>query len=280
MLIDRFLHFITKISGASNDKRRIYDCFIFHNEIELLKIRLNYLYDYVDKFVLVEATKTFLFKPKPLFFLENKNKFQDFCDKIIHVIVEDLPSNQYPRQNERHQRNAIFRGLSDCRDYDVVIVSDVDEIPNISVINHYLTHNLYTIKKLDQKLFYYYFNNQANSTWRLAFISSFYFLKNKDLTKIRKTKAKPKNVLSDAGWHFSYMGGIDAILKKLDALCHTDLNIPKYRNRDRLETILKTGEDLFGRPGHEYQFIEIDDTFPSAIRKNQEYYRQIGWIKD
>ena len=71
---------------------KVYDCFTFFNEFELLEIRLNELDSVVDKFVLVEASKTHQGKEKPLFYNENKDRFKKFQDKIIHVIV-DFPDN-------------------------------------------------------------------------------------------------------------------------------------------------------------------------------------------
>ena len=94
---------------------KIIDCFIFYNEMDLLTYRLNILNDVVDFFVIVEATRTFIGKEKPLFYNENKHLFEKFHDKIIHIIVDDFPY-KYPSiniargdqwENERFQRNQI-----------------------------------------------------------------------------------------------------------------------------------------------------------------------------
>lgn len=74
----------------------IYDCFTFFNELELLELRLHELADVVDKFVLVEATKTHSNKSKPLYYWENRSRFGEFHDKIIHIIVDDLPDAKDP----------------------------------------------------------------------------------------------------------------------------------------------------------------------------------------
>ena len=113
----------------------IYDCFTFFNELDLLEIRLNILNDVVDKFVLVEATKTFSGKDKPLYYEQNKKRFAKFQDKIIHVIVDDFPKPDDKTQDvafmmESYQRNAILWGLKSAKDNDVVIIADLDEIPN------------------------------------------------------------------------------------------------------------------------------------------------------
>lgn len=276
-MLERILY--SSLLKINPKKRKVYDCFIFFNEIELLKLRFNELYDHVDKFVLVEATKTFQNTPKPLYFMEHQATFQPFLDKVIHVIVDDLPVSTEAMKNERHQRNSILRGLSSCRAHDVVIVSDVDEIPSLSVINHYKQNNLYGIKRLDQKFYYYFINNLVNNVWRLAFMGSYAALKNKDLDKIRKTKPYPKNTLTQAGWHFSFMGGIDSIIQKIEAFAHVDLNTEEYKDRDRLLRCLQNGDDLFGRENQSYQWVTVDESFPQYIVRNLDYYKQIGWIR-
>jgi beta-1,4-mannosyl-glycoprotein beta-1,4-N-acetylglucosaminyltransferase len=121
--------------------KKIYDCFIFYNELELLKLRLSELYDHVDHFVLCEATVTFQGKPKPLYFDLHKAEFEPFADKIIHVIVDDAePAKETPQDaqtqdydpviwnREHFQRNALRRGLTSAAEDDIIIISDCDEI--------------------------------------------------------------------------------------------------------------------------------------------------------
>jgi beta-1,4-mannosyl-glycoprotein beta-1,4-N-acetylglucosaminyltransferase len=125
---------------------KIYDCFIFYNELELLELRLRILDSHVDYFVLVEATKTKSGKKKSLYYEENKDKFKKWKDKLIHVIVEDMPkpgkftlNNIYQLDSklnlgrwrlETHQINQIKKGLKKAKDEDIILVSDLDEIPN------------------------------------------------------------------------------------------------------------------------------------------------------
>jgi len=116
---------------------RIYDCFTFFNELDLLEMRLNILNDKVDYFVLVESTKTHNGKYKELIFQQNAYRFSKFSKKIIHVIVDDMPelkdNNRWILEN--FQRNAIARGLSKCDVGDIILISDLDEIPNLDNID-------------------------------------------------------------------------------------------------------------------------------------------------
>jgi len=259
--------------------RQVYDGFTFFNELEILKLRLQELYDQVDKFVLVESTLTHQNQPKPLYFQENKDQFREFNDKIIHIIVEDMPGTADPWVNERHQRNCITRGLTHCRDYDIVMVADVDEIPNHQAVAYYKKNHFFNIKRLDQKFYYYYLNNDTNCSWRLAYIASFCNIKDKELSAIRKAKIKKRDLIPNGGWHFSFLGGVDNIIKKIEAFAHNEYNLEQYKDRERLINCLHNGKDLFGRGDYKYQFVNIDESFPEYVINNIEYYRQIGWIK-
>ena len=98
---------------------KIIDCFIFYNELDLLNYRLNILNSVVDYFIIVESTHTFIGKEKYMYFNDIKHLFDDFKEKIIHIIVDDFPykypdiniHNRDQWKNETFQRNAISRGF-------------------------------------------------------------------------------------------------------------------------------------------------------------------------
>src|SRR5687767_9061046 len=106
----------------------LFDCFTFFNELELLEIRLHELSDVVDFFVLAESHTTFSGRPKSLYYEESKRRFSDYQDRIIHVVSSDLETDD-AWAREEHQRNSLLHGLRNCLPDDIVMVSDVDEIP-------------------------------------------------------------------------------------------------------------------------------------------------------
>ncbi|MCS6764619.1 MAG: hypothetical protein MO853_12495 [Candidatus Protistobacter heckmanni] len=117
-------------------KPRIYDCFPFFNENILLALRLELMYEHVDHFVIVESTHTFTGQPKKMYF--SWEGLERYRDKIIHVIVDDMHIHlDDPVKNETYQRNAILRNLKDARPDDLVLISDLDEIPNPKAIGRY-----------------------------------------------------------------------------------------------------------------------------------------------
>ena len=151
----------------------VYDCFQFFNELDILKIRLNVLAPVVDRFVISEATETFSGIKKPLYYEENKELFAAFQDRIIHVVVDDTPQGD-THYRDTFQKNAVTRGLKDCTDDDIVIFSDLDEIPNPDKIREILQDfQADRIYHFAQRLFYCYLNMEEVSGSLLSYAGEF-----------------------------------------------------------------------------------------------------------
>ena len=139
---------------------RLFDCFTFFNELDLLEIRLETLDSVVDFFVIAEAPITYRADPKPLYFELNKQRFAKFLPKIRHIIVDDLPTEKGFDQNwqrETLQRAALERGLADARDEDIIMLSDLDEIPTPAKIKEAINwHD--TLRVFHMRFFSYFAN--------------------------------------------------------------------------------------------------------------------------
>ena len=191
----------------------IVDCFTFYNELDILKKRLKYLSPVVDKFVLVESTKTFRGNSKELFYEQNKKDFDEWKDKIIHVIVEDNPDDKNPWIREAHQRNCITRGLTELSVEDLVMISDVDEVPKTEIIRK-LHKSLDTIS-LHMITFNYsieYF--QTFEKWFGTVISTKKNVVDKTPQYFRDNRWKFPHV-EFGGWHFSSFGDAKFLANKL-----------------------------------------------------------------
>ena len=152
--------------------KRVINCFTFFNELELLELRLHELNPVIDRFVLVEATKTFKGAPKELLYEKHKQRYATFHDKIIHVIVDDMPDAEDPRLREHHQRRCIARGLRDLRPDDIIIVSDVDEILRPSSIMEMRNKDGYFM--VDMPMFQFFMNTRAiERGWDKVFAFSY-----------------------------------------------------------------------------------------------------------
>ena len=128
---------------------KIIDCFMYFDEDHLLEIRLNTLSDYVEKFVIVEANLDHAGNARSPQF--NIDKFYKFKDKIEYILVKDLPAhNNFYKKNwgpswrrENFQRNALSKGYERCDPNDVIMISDLDEIPNPEKISQFKNNNKY-----------------------------------------------------------------------------------------------------------------------------------------
>lgn len=221
-----------------------YDCFTFFNELDLLELRLNILKDVVDKFVLVEATRTQNNQEKPLYYNENKERYKEFNDRIIHVIVDDFPNELGKWTIENHQRNCISRGLKECNPDDLIIISDLDEIPNPELLKTIV--NPEKIIAFDLNCFHHYVNNLTfGLPWdhgcKIVTYKNFQKILNDDgcdhgaldekvntgttASKIRLYSGPRQKRYDNAGWHFSYLGKDEAVFKKMQAICEGDVNV-------------------------------------------------------
>lgn len=277
---------------------KIYDCFTFCNELDVLDLRLNVMYEHVDKIVLVESTKTFnKGKYKPLYYNDNKEKFKQFSDKIIHIIIDDKDfpegeekkeyqkkyfANGDPQTIEVFQRNAISRGLNNIENDDIIIISDVDEIIKPEVLQDIKIspQDFFYFKLL---LFYMKFNNmcvegEVQSVWSMA--SRGFHIKNgllpHGVRRYRFNHTFPNSKMYDfAGWHFSFIGDDDFIKNKLINATFEASVTPKMINDLDINNLIASGKDILNRTNYKWLAIQLDENFPEYLVKNQEKYSNL-----
>jgi len=182
---------------------KLFDCFVFHNEFDLLEIRLREMGDHVDHFVLVEANQTQRGGPKPYYFAENRERFSPWADKIIDLQVvfpEELPpalgvyKNRRKKdwERENYQRNCIGEALESAAPDDLILLSDVDEIIRKETLGKVLRDKLYKGRLLvfEQGLYKHHLNRIVpGKTWLLGSR----MIERKYLTtpqQLRRTKAR------------------------------------------------------------------------------------------
>lgn len=289
----------------------IYDCFTFYNEFELLELRLELLYPVMDHFVICECNKTQRGDDKPFYFAENKERFAKYLDKIINIQLTDPPTISHQRARsagnvfagswdiENYQRNGIMRGLTHCQPNDLVIITDLDEIPNPEVLLHLDEQSLHlpspmkmkkawlknvmmlllflkdkaTIKRIvrgegsvkdvlpympvamELDLFYYFMNCKSRGRWHLPILS---YYKNMFMPQVMRMSAYSTPYIRKAGWHLSYMGGLERIKRKMQSI--VEGNDTFVKNDAYIFHCLDNGIDLFGRKGEEftYDFLPLD----------------------
>jgi beta-1,4-mannosyl-glycoprotein beta-1,4-N-acetylglucosaminyltransferase len=258
---------------------KIFDTFLFLNELDLLEIRLNILNSHVDYFIINESPKTFSGKFKPLYYEDNKERFSKFKDKIIHNIIEIPEELGSCWDREIFQRNASISKLKEfCDPDDVVITSDLDEIPNPEILENidcfFDKNNLYHLK---QNFYMYYINNYVTNNWFGSRICSFEYLKNTSIDDIRQATEDENKlngfVIENGGWHFTYLGGEERIKQKIESFSHQEYNNPNVKNN--ISNSLNQNIDIFGRNKQFKVFDLTEENFPKYIVENKDKYADL-----
>jgi beta-1,4-mannosyl-glycoprotein beta-1,4-N-acetylglucosaminyltransferase len=276
---------------------KVFDSFIFFNELDLLELRLNILNDVVDYFVLTESPFTVSGNEKPLYYQENKDRFGKFNDKIIHNITETIPNdysdylvkkqfhtdysstdesgNRYIDIPIRFQRAVYNRECSayglvkgGAKDEDLILTSDADEI-----INPYILEDLSWFDAANnyvcyQRAFYFKLNYLYQENWKGTRLSTFKHLKTTTVDRLR-TDWHKAHMIEDGGWHWSFFGDAENYRLKISSYEHTENNIPQITNN--IEEKIEKGLDPLGR-SNTLNSVPIDDTFPEYIVNNQDKY--------
>jgi len=250
----------------------IYDCFSFYDELMLLEIRLKELSPVVDKFVLVEATHTHSGKPKRLYYNEAKDNeiFARFRDKIIHIVFEMNPDPDR-WANENAQRNAIINGLSDAKPDDIIIVSDLDEIVDHKVVP--FMNQAFGPTRLLMKFYYYYFNCRVlKNDWFFAAFCRFKDYQTAQLLRIGNNNGYHQQVITNAGWHFSYLVSPDEIPKKLESFAHSEFDTDYFKDVERLCKCVESETDILDRQDMKFSIENLDA--PQCVMNNQQKYKE------
>jgi len=294
---------------------KIYDCFMYFDEEVVLDIRLNTLNEFVDYFVIVESKFTHKGDPRELKF--NHKRFEKFKDKIIYLIYEQTPSeiekiniedsyNEQTRKyilnagyRENEQRNFIKIGLSNADDDDLIFISDVDEIPNLSNLN--LNNITEKIILFRQDMFYYKFNLYLpNLIWtgtkgckKKNLIDPQWLrnIKDRKYSPFRidiffsKKKYNSIKIIDNGGWHFSNIKTAKQLEHKLKSYLHHREFDAQPLSLKQIDEIIKNKETIYDLKvdktvskfgyGNKLEKFEINK-LPNYIQINQNNLKD--WI--
>jgi beta-1,4-mannosyl-glycoprotein beta-1,4-N-acetylglucosaminyltransferase len=275
--------------------KKLFDCFCYFNEQELLKLRLETLWDLVDVFVIVESdfTQSGLFKGKNL----NSALLAPYQSKIRYVHVEECPGGTTDLwANENYQRNQIVRGLTDLEDQDWLMVSDLDEIPNPHAISEF-SPDRYIRGDFEQHLFGYKLNNKLlephrEQIWRGSKITTGRYFRTffgNNATSVRSWKSSGTlrsirrwwfnqfhvQVIRAGGWHFSWVTPESEWVRKFSAQAHQEHLSKGQRPLSDMVNMVAAGQDLIF-PSRRYQRLDTaDPTLPRPVQTSPETYRSI-----
>lgn len=275
---------------------KIIDAFIFYNELDILYYRLSTLNDTVDYFILVESNLTHKGTEKPLFFNIHKDtqRFAKFSHKIIHIIETGLepfpivdekdltsPQNRYWK-NENKQRNAIDKGIQQLNGgmnggtispEDILLISDVDEIPNRLILEQLKSAvsvtdvmGEYGIISLRQDFYYYNLLCKNEEEWIFPKMMTLkFYTEYLDRTPQRgrmyhtepSETSQPTAIMENGGWHLSYFGDPHFIQNKIRGFAHQEFNTAKYTNINYIQESIKNKKSIYDRSFDKITYIPI-----------------------
>ncbi len=255
----------------------IWDICLFYNEYDLLELRLQELWDVVDRFGIVEMPVTFSGRPKPIYLSDSESlsRFKPYESKISRVIAA-FPPNHAPHENnpsypcwmrEHYQRECqAFFAFSDD---DVLTLCDVDEIPHPDAYKIFDPAN--GIGTLKQMFFHYWIDTVLKTTHDWPKICTGKKVREHGPCLVRHAGFKndiPTQIIQPGGWHFSYLGSVDFIRNKLHSFSHCyDATTQTMLSDDDVYR----GRDLIRRKIRKFP---ITDAWPVKMRENMEFWKQ------
>ena len=263
---------------------------MYFDEDLVLDIRLNTLFDSVDKFIIAEATRDHAGKEKKLNF--NINKFSKFKNKIEYLIIEDLPIKVSAQKNNWHenhlrdqfQRNSLSKGYEKFDDNDLIMISDIDEIPDpkkISSFEHKKKYACFLQRNFQSKL---NLLNTSDGYWAGTKICKKKNLKSPQWLRDIKIKEvpfwkfyKPKQpqLIENGGWHFSFLKLPEDIVTKINSYSHQEFNKAEFVDPHKIREKIDNKKDLFNRK-ITYEKVDVDKYCPEYIVRNKDKFKE--WI--
>jgi beta-1,4-mannosyl-glycoprotein beta-1,4-N-acetylglucosaminyltransferase len=266
---------------------KVFDCFTFFNELDLLKIRLEFLKDVVDYHVIVESNLTHSGIEKEYNLENNWSAFNSWKNKIVYLKIDQSIENlefkkveTYAPDNaswllENQQRNGIHCAKEIVSDSDMVLVGDLDEIPAPEAIARLKELNIHDAVSLTMLFHYYYMNCQNvgyERYWNGTVVSDGKYFKETLPQTLRDNRNNYKR-MANAGYHFSFLGGAEKIKTKIESFAHTEFNREDIKSDENIKACLEKGKDIFNRPGVEYRFFDVNE-YPENIRDIMLKYPQ------
>lgn len=269
--------------------RKVYDLFLFNTEYDWLEIRVNQLFKQVDHFILLEAMQTFSNKPKPLYYHVNKHCLLDLAPEKLVYRALDLAEKDHGWwftnwNREEYARNAMFTKVfpllsgSAAPNYkDIILVSDVDEIPRPETIR--VLRNCEFPKKTNLRSRFFYYSYQwehQTKDWEHPQATWYDGLDKTILPNTLRWGFQNANLnLQNSSWHCSSCFATVAEMDyKIASFSHQEFNQQKFRDPSEIVRRVRSGLDLFDRRREVYQRQDPVLDFPDYLLRhgNQERF--------
>lgn len=249
-----------------------------NTELEWLEIRMGQMAEQVDYFVILEAAKTFTDEPKPLYVRENWTRFKKYHHKmILHTLNTDGVEFEDTWSREHFSRNAMYEqvipkltGEQEAFMGDVIIVSDVDEVPRPDALKALRNCDFPKEVTLHTKMFYYGFQWLKRDDWPHP-QATFYNMEKTVLPSDLRNSHGAN--LYNAGWHCSYcFSTVAEMVTKIKSFSHKELDREEFTDRDKIVRRVRSGKDMFDREEEQFDRVEDNLDVPQFLVKNKDKY--------
>lgn len=259
----------------------IYSVFTYNGEMKMLQLHLGVMSKYVDRFIIIEANKTFSGNDKPLYFFRDQQFVKEYWKKIDYYVVDNWDDTDLWEQaikspnthgakhwkREFYIKENIHKALKkfNVQDDDTLFIGDVDEIVDPTV--HYESE---TPVKARLRVYAYWLNNTSNEEFWGTLICQYKDIKDKCLNHVRSdTTLYSKG--GYLGWHFTSMGGLEEVRRKLND-SYTTESYNTYEVQYLLPERLKQGKDYLGR---QFAFTIDESNWPDYLKKNRDKFKYL-----
>lgn len=248
---------------------------MFKNELDLLEIRFNELYDCVDFFVIVESDFSHTLRAKPYIFEKNLERFRPWLHKVRYI-KHTSGMFQDPWANESAQRLDISQGLFDVSADDIVIVGDADEIVRHSCIDLLCDHKDSQLFGFSMPLFNFKFNYMRISpgcydTWTMAATGK--WLQTNNVQQLRNVRFDPTKFkkIDHGGWHFGYLGDHQSLYEKALDSCHQQDSFPEFLEQIDMNKSIDEKKCWNRQWPYRYEVVNLDEYFPKSCQNYIQY---------
>lgn len=248
----------------------IHDVCLFWNELDVLELRLRELDSLVDRFVVIQGTETFAGTPKPLALDVTAPRWAPWAGRLKTVTTPTLPPTAGRWDREGAARDMALVALADAAPDDLVLYSDLDEIPDAEVVRRYLPSVTDTTwVGFRPPVFYYYLNLQSSELWSAIALTSVATLRTLGPRRLRDLRHSPPILgpRNAGGWHVTWLGGVAQMQAKLSAWPHGELDTPAFHDPAHLAKCVAGRRDLFNR--RRYRLTQVPMTaLPLTVQRD------------
>jgi beta-1,4-mannosyl-glycoprotein beta-1,4-N-acetylglucosaminyltransferase len=242
------------------------------NELDVLELRFRELDDLVDRFIVIQGEETHAGVPKPIYFNPTDARWEPWQGRVSTVIMPRMTDVQSRWDREHQGRHVIAGALESYAPDDLVIISDVDEIPDkekIRALSGGVTPDCWL--GFLTSAYYYYLNLLTGRSWPCIGLARVDTVRRLGAQWIRDHRTNPPSHRIRGGWHFSWLGGVDAIREKIEAFAHAEFDTDYYKDPTRISEKVCQQRDLLDYYRHKHF-----DKWKRLVMLPERQFQQVG----